>query len=89
MSHPINIMHNAGRRLLAVTSFKPSHFGPAVKRKPAKNNGMNPMLIKRPWAAEAGTAQTDVTPSDHISKWVPHQRELAASINAAMKKARR
>ena len=76
-------------RLRAETSWSPSHLGPAVNKKPAKNSGINPIVMTKAWAEEIGTAHGDSILSARVANMMPHHTEVSTSMIAARKNARR
>ncbi len=67
----------------------PSHFGPAVNRKPAKNSGMKPKPISNACACAGGRFHGHAQPAQRASIASAHHSALVASTSAAAANARR
>jgi len=86
---PTSWASTGARSWRASTAGSSSHFGPAVNRKPAKNRGMKPKLITRPWATAGATVQASGRPWLCATRARHHHSALKASIAAAAPKASR
>ncbi len=88
--HPASEAITDGRRVRAATSPWPSHFGPAVNRKPVKNSGMKPKPISSECANPGDTAQGNANAgTSRAASTANHHSALAANTNAAAKKPSR